>query len=115
MDGFCGVPASRMDDRVRHHHADHRDWVHGVQLIKMEMSAQMPPTMPSIAEDNMNDTPYYKARMRASEKDAAFESRLSTSAVIGIGTTRLYQIERGIRLPHEDEVMIMAKRGRRND
>lgn len=57
----------------------------------------------------MNDTPYYKARMRASEKDAAFESRLSTSAVIGIGTTRLYQIERGIRLPHEDEVMIMAK------
>lgn len=57
----------------------------------------------------MNDTPYYKARMRASERDAAFESRLSTSAVIGIGTTRLYQIERGIRLPHEDEVMIMAK------
>ncbi|WP_286821712.1 hypothetical protein [Mitsuokella sp. UBA4253] len=57
----------------------------------------------------MNDTPYYKARMRASKKDAAFESRLSTSAVIGIGTTRLYQIERGIRLPHEDEVMIMAK------
>lgn len=30
----------------------------------------------------MNDTPYYKARMRASEKDAAFESRLSTSAVM---------------------------------
>ena len=57
----------------------------------------------------MNDTPYYKARMRASEKDVAFESRLSTSAVIGIGTTRLYQIERGIRLPHEDEVIVMAK------
>lgn len=30
-------------------------------------------------------------------------------AVIGIGSTRLYQIERGIRLPHEDEVIVMAK------
>ena len=27
----------------------------------------------------------------------------------GIGSTRLYQIERGIRLPHEDEVIVMAK------
>lgn len=57
----------------------------------------------------MNDTPYYKARLRAAEWDSAFESRQSAGAVIGIGSTRLYQIERGIRLPHEDEVIVMAK------
>ena len=57
----------------------------------------------------MNDTPYYKARLRAAERDSAFESRQSAGAVIGIGSTRLYQIERGIRLPHEDEVIVMAK------
>ena len=57
----------------------------------------------------MDDTPYYIARMRASQKDATFESRSGTAAVVGIGTTRLYQIERGIRVPHEDEVIIMAK------
>lgn len=57
----------------------------------------------------MNDTPYYKARLRAAERDSTFESRQSAGAVIGIGSTRLYQIERGIRLPHEDEVIVMAK------
>lgn len=57
----------------------------------------------------MNDTPYYKARLRAAARDSAFESRQSAGAVIGIGSTRLYQIERGIRLPHEDEVIVMAK------
>ena len=57
----------------------------------------------------MNDTPYYEARVRAAEKDPAFESRQGAGAVIGIGSTRLYQIERGIRLPHEDEVIVMAK------
>lgn len=46
---------------------------------------------------------------RYAEKDPAFESRQSAGAVIGIGSTRLYQIERGIRLPHEDEVIVMAK------
>lgn len=57
----------------------------------------------------MNDTPYYQARLRAAERDTTFESRQSTSAVVGIGSTRLYQIERGLRLPHEDEVIVMAK------
>ena len=57
----------------------------------------------------MNDTPYYKASLRAAERDSTFESRQSAGAVIGIGSTRLYQIERGIRLPHEDEVIVMAK------
>lgn len=57
----------------------------------------------------MSDTPYYTARLRAAVRDEAFESRQSTSAVIGIGSTRLYQIERGLRLPHEDEVIVMAK------
>ena len=57
----------------------------------------------------MNDTPYYHARLRAAKRDSTFESRQSAGAVIGIGSTRLYQIERGIRLPHEDEVIVMAK------
>ncbi|WP_308548137.1 hypothetical protein [uncultured Selenomonas sp.] len=47
----------------------------------------------------MNDTPYYTARLRAAARDEAFESRQSTSAVIGIGSTRLYQIERGAAAP----------------
>ena len=29
----------------------------------------------------MNDTPYYKARLRAAERDSAFESRQSAGAV----------------------------------
>ena len=57
----------------------------------------------------MEDTPYYQARLRAAKRDSTFESRQSAGAVIGIGSTRLYQIERGIRLPHEDEVIVMAK------
>lgn len=57
----------------------------------------------------MNDTPYFTARQRAAKRDPAFESRQGASAVIGIGSTRLYQIERGVRLPHEDEVIVMAK------
>lgn len=61
------------------------------------------------ALEGMNDTPYYDARVRAAEKDPAFESRQGAGAVIGIGSTRLYQIERGIRLPHEDEIIVMAK------
>lgn len=32
----------------------------------------------------MNDTPYYDARVRAAEKDPAFESRQGAGAVIGI-------------------------------
>lgn len=38
----------------------------------------------------LNDTPYYRARVRAAAKDPAFESRAGAGAVIGIGSTRLY-------------------------
>ncbi|WP_302297022.1 helix-turn-helix domain-containing protein [Mitsuokella multacida] len=52
--------------------------------------------------------PYYKARIHAAEKDTAYESRLSAGAVVGISSTRLYQIERGLQEPHRDELIVMA-------
>ena len=52
---------------------------------------------------------FYQARMRAAAKDTEFESRTSTAAIVGISSTRIYQIERGLRQPHRDELLIMAK------
>ena len=52
---------------------------------------------------------FYQARLHAAEKDTAFESRTSAGALVGISSTRLYQIERGLRQPHRDELLIMAK------
>ncbi len=52
---------------------------------------------------------FYQARMRAAARDTDFESRTSTEGIVGISSTRLYQIERGIRQPHRDELIIMAK------
>lgn len=52
---------------------------------------------------------FYQARMRAAARDTDFESRASTEGIVGISSTRLYQIERGIRQPHRDELLIMAK------
>ncbi len=55
------------------------------------------------------DNIFYQARMRAAARDTDFESRASTEGIVGISSTRLYQIERGIRQPHRDELLIMAK------
>ena len=52
--------------------------------------------------------PYYQARLRAAERDTAYESRMSAGAVVGISSTRLYQIERGLQQPHRDELIVMA-------
>ena len=52
---------------------------------------------------------FYQARMRAAAKDTDFESRTSTAAIVGISSSRLYQIERGIRQPHRDELLVMVK------
>ncbi len=52
---------------------------------------------------------FYQARMRAAAKDTDFESRTSTAAIVGISSTRLYQIERGLRQPHRDELLVMVK------
>lgn len=54
------------------------------------------------------NNPYYQARLHAAERDTAFESRMSAGALVGISSTRLYQIERGLREPHRDELLIMA-------
>lgn len=53
--------------------------------------------------------PYYRARLHAAERDTAFESRVSAGAMVGISSTRLYQIERGLQEPHRDELLIMAE------
>ncbi|MBR2214392.1 MAG: helix-turn-helix transcriptional regulator [Selenomonadaceae bacterium] len=55
------------------------------------------------------DNVFYQARMKAAARDTDFESRASTEIIVGISSTRLYQIERGIRQPHRDELLIMAK------
>lgn len=55
------------------------------------------------------DNIFYQARMRAAARDTDFESRASTEGIVGISSTRLYQIERGLRQPHRDELLIMAK------
>ena len=55
------------------------------------------------------DNPYYQARLRAAERDTAYESRMSAGALVGISSTRLYQIERGLQQPHRDELIIMAE------
>ncbi len=55
------------------------------------------------------DNPYYQARLMAAERDTAFESRISAGEVLGISSTRLYQIERGLRQPHRDELIIMSE------
>ena len=47
--------------------------------------------------------------MRAAARNTDFESRVSTEVLVGISSTRLYQIERGLREPHRDELLIMAK------
>ncbi|MCR5440294.1 MAG: hypothetical protein K6F01_12795 [Selenomonas sp.] len=52
--------------------------------------------------------PYYQARIHAAERDTVFESRVSAGAMVGISSTRLYQIERGLQEPHRDELLIMA-------
>lgn len=52
--------------------------------------------------------PYYQARIHAAERDTAFESRASAGAMLGISSTRLYQIERGLQEPHRDELLVMA-------
>ena len=52
--------------------------------------------------------PYYQARLHAAERDTVFESRVSAGAMIGISSTRLYQIERGLQDPHRDELLVMA-------
>lgn len=52
---------------------------------------------------------FYQARMRAAAKDTDFESRASTADIVGISSTRLYQIERGLRQPHRGELLIMSK------
>jgi len=52
---------------------------------------------------------FYQARMRAAARDTDFESRASTEGIVGISSTRLYQIERGLREPHRDELLTMAK------
>ena len=52
---------------------------------------------------------FYQARMRAAAKDTDFESRASTADIVGISSTRLYQIERGLRQLHRDELLIMSK------
>ena len=63
--------------------------------------------MPRGVDDSENI--FYQARMRAAARDTDFESRTSTEGIVGISSTRLYQIERGIRQPHRDELIIMAK------
>lgn len=55
------------------------------------------------------DNIFYQARMRAAARNTDFESRVSTEVLVGISSTRLYQIERGLREPHRDELLIMAK------
>ena len=55
------------------------------------------------------DNPYYLARLRAAERDTAYESRMSAGAMVGISSTRLYQIERGLQQPHRDELIIMSE------
>jgi len=55
------------------------------------------------------DNIFYQARMRAAARDTDFESRASAENIVGISSTRLYQIERGLRQPHRDELLIMAK------
>lgn len=55
------------------------------------------------------DNIFYQARMRAAARNTDFESRASTEVLVGISSTRLYQIERGLREPHRDELLIMAK------
>ncbi len=52
---------------------------------------------------------FYRARMRAAAGNTDFESRASTADIVGISSTRLYQIERGLRQPHRDELLIMSK------
>ncbi len=56
------------------------------------------------------DNIFYQARMRAAARNTDFESRASTEVLVGISSTRLYQIERGLREPHRDELLIMAKK-----
>lgn len=63
--------------------------------------------MPRSARDA--DNIFYQARMRAAARDTDFESRASAENIVGISSTRLYQIERGLRQPHRDELLIMAK------
>lgn len=63
--------------------------------------------MPRIVGDSENI--FYQARMRAAGRDTDFESRASAENIVGISSTRLYQIERGLRQPHRDELLIMAK------
>lgn len=58
---------------------------------------------------DVKDNVFYQARMRAAEKDTTYESRLSAGYVLGIGQTRLYQIEKGLRIPHTDEVLMMEQ------
>ena len=41
------------------------------------------------------DNIFYQARMRAAARDTDFESRASAENIVGISSTRLYQIERG--------------------
>lgn len=55
------------------------------------------------------DNIFYQARMRAAARNTDFEFRVSTEVLVGISSTRLYQIERGLREPHRDELLIMAK------
>ena len=52
--------------------------------------------------------PYHQTSLHAAERDTVFESRLSAGAMIGIISTRLYQIERELREPHRDELIIMS-------
>lgn len=41
------------------------------------------------------DNIFYQARMLAAARNTDFESRASTEVLVGINSTRLYQIERG--------------------
>ena len=56
-----------------------------------------------------SENPYYQARLRAAERDTAYESRMSAGAVVGISSTMLYKIERGLQEPHRDELMVMVE------
>lgn len=61
-----------------------------------------------LTKENTKENPFYLARIRAAERDTTFESRESAGVVLGISSTRLYQIERGLREPHRDELIVMS-------
>lgn len=56
-----------------------------------------------------SDNKYYIARYNAAKTNPDFESRETTSEVLGIDRTRLARIELGNVNPYPEEVLLMAK------